>query len=1383
MPVCILGMHRSGTSMIARLLNLCGLYLGRTEALMPLWPDDNEEGYWENLQFQGLNEEILVALGGSWSNPPEMLPGWSEQPSIRLMAYRAKGITAEFEGFSNWGWKDPRNSLTLEFWMSIFPDLKLLLCLRHPFEVAASLGTGRETRNFSLGNALQLWVDYHEHLLETVNPDQLIVTHYDTYFYNPQDELRRLVDQLEMQVDQQTIDAAIGSIKKRLKHQIALPPTLLENAGAAIQYYNAFCAMAGPVYQTMVADPSYQISALGSTAQNLSKKLASLEVKVTTVESALRDLNAQLAAERISVEQLDSQNSALTAQLGTEQAKARLLETSLENRLAELNARQTDLSHIQAQTRELERDFAVLNGRINVQRASRLLRMSNRVWRVSRRVRRAILSRLGRYAGPPALFDSEWYLSQVPDALEAAGGVYDHYAAIGWRVGFSPTPLFATQWYLAQNPDVQQAGIDPLLHYVKLGWREGRDPNSLFDTDWYLDTYPDVRQVGVEPLHHYLTIGWHEDRDPSPIFDTGWYLTAYPDVARSDINPLWHFLSQGHREEHSIKGTQTQTFQAQEAVTPLKVAESTHSVETLADVTPLFDEQWYTRMYQDVAQSGIKPLTHYLTVGWREGRRPNPIFDPKWYFQTYPEVALAGIEPLTYYLTVGWKKGHNPSEDFDADSYLQTYPDLAKAGVQPLIHYLAAGKREGRQIKRPEVAKSLTLREYQKNSRLTHISSGETVLVLGQDAYRAGSQILLLSLIEWLVYHTTLTVRLVLMRGGPLLADYQQLCDTLVLSGSAVGNEDSWGAIMRDFAGPNVATVYVNSVASVDMIQAAASLKKPILWHIHELKLNIERYCSDGLLLATLPQIAHIIACSDAVASCLRDDYGVSSELITTVTSFIYPTIPDEYRVRQLRQRLKLDDNTLVILGCGSVEWRKGSDLFVQVAAELRSRQIDGFQFIWIGLAEIAEMESRVEEIRKLGVENYVTFLGQQADPSIYFGLANIFALTSREDPFPLVALEAGFHGLPIVCFAESGGMPTVINEAGAEMGFVVPYEDIKAMADRIQLLLSDPGLRKWLGEQGRKKVLAQYTAEMKVPAILEVIREVASIRPKVSVIVPAYNHASFLKQRIESILNQTFRDFEIILLDDASSDDTAHILAEYSGHSGVTSVTNSENSGAPFPQWQKGLDLARADLIWIAEDDDFCEPTHLESLLPYFSDPDVKLAYCQTIVVGKHDEALYDCIHDTDEFSINRWQHSYVAEGEVEANYCLAVRNTIPNVSAVVFRRFDYSEWVKGWRTANLAGDWAFYLYAIHDGKLAYHPEKLNYHRQHEDTATHQTKFNEKRFLEIVQVQSIATNLYQLSDKCRVAMKDLAFQIWQQVFADRSYAEFELTYQSIIDR
>src|SRR5262249_29151214 len=112
--VCIAGMHRSGTSMIAQLLNLCGLYLGEEKDLM-LKAADNPEGFWENLHFVDINEKILDALQGGWDIPPAVTPSWESSALFDQFRHEAAQLIKAMENHTPWGWKDPCNSLTLPF--------------------------------------------------------------------------------------------------------------------------------------------------------------------------------------------------------------------------------------------------------------------------------------------------------------------------------------------------------------------------------------------------------------------------------------------------------------------------------------------------------------------------------------------------------------------------------------------------------------------------------------------------------------------------------------------------------------------------------------------------------------------------------------------------------------------------------------------------------------------------------------------------------------------------------------------------------------------------------------------------------------------------------------------------------------------------------------------------------------------------------------------------------------------------------------------------------------------------------------------------------------------------------------------------------------------
>lgn len=257
--ICIAGMHRSGTSMIARLLNLCGLYLGEAGDLLNPKPD-NPEGYWENIKFLQINEAILSHLRGGWDLPPIMETGWEKAPELAPIQTQAQELLRQFEGHEPWGWKDPRNSLTLPFWLRLIPDLKVIICVRHPLEVAQSL----ERRGYSSkAFGFNLWTVYNQRLIASIPAEKRLITHYETYFRYPRAELIRLLEYAGLSTDEGTLQQALASITGSLRHNQASLEDLA-SVGAppeTIELYTALCAQAGPFFrQALMAATEVQVA-------------------------------------------------------------------------------------------------------------------------------------------------------------------------------------------------------------------------------------------------------------------------------------------------------------------------------------------------------------------------------------------------------------------------------------------------------------------------------------------------------------------------------------------------------------------------------------------------------------------------------------------------------------------------------------------------------------------------------------------------------------------------------------------------------------------------------------------------------------------------------------------------------------------------------------------------------------------------------------------------------------------------------------------------------------------------------------------------------------------------------------------------------------------
>lgn len=251
--VYIAGMHRSGTSLVARLLNLCGVYLGPEEELLLPSPE-NPEGFWESKEFVRLNEGILKALGCDWDYLPQLPENWETSQEILPFIEKAQKLVEKFERYPVWGWKDPRNSLTVPFWKRILPDLKVVICLRNPMEVAHSLSKrGSLSHTF----ALNLWQTYHRQLLATLQDHEYIVTHYRSYLIDPVSELQRMLAFLDLAPADEAIRDACKTIQPKLAHHsVPIRDLFAANTNPEIiidvfRTYSKLCSLAGPVYRDL----------------------------------------------------------------------------------------------------------------------------------------------------------------------------------------------------------------------------------------------------------------------------------------------------------------------------------------------------------------------------------------------------------------------------------------------------------------------------------------------------------------------------------------------------------------------------------------------------------------------------------------------------------------------------------------------------------------------------------------------------------------------------------------------------------------------------------------------------------------------------------------------------------------------------------------------------------------------------------------------------------------------------------------------------------------------------------------------------------------------------------------------------------------------------
>jgi len=219
-----------------------------------------------------------------------------------------------------------------------------------------------------------------------------------------------------------------------------------------------------------------------------------------------------------------------------------------------------------------------------------------------------------------------------------------------------------------------------------------------------------------------------------------------------------------------------------------------------------------------------------------------------------------------------------------------------------------------------------------------------------------------------------------------------------------------------------------------------------------------------------------------------------------------------------------------------------------------------------------------------------------------------------------------------------------------------------------------------------------------------------------ITVIIPNFNHGRYLKQRIDSILNQTFQDFEIIILDDHSTDDSVVIIESYRNHPRISKIIyNEKNSGSPFAQWTKGIHLANSKYLWIAESDDFSDFLFLEKMLELIkTDKRIGIAYCNSNWVDAYGAAGP---------SLSLYNKSYQRSGREEL-VTLLDHNTIQNVSSALILTEHAKKATFNLDKYKACGDWLFYIRILQVSNIIYTASLLNNFRwYHSNTSQNAQK------------------------------------------------------------
>ena len=598
------------------------------------------------------------------------------------------------------------------------------------------------------------------------------------------------------------------------------------------------------------------------------------------------------------------------------------------------------------------------------------------------------------------------------------------------------------------------------------------------------------------------------------------------------------------------------------------------------------------------------------------------------------------------------------------------------------------------------------------------------MLLVGHDAFPSGAQHLLLNIGRTLRSTYNLEVEYLLLGGGALEQEYRATAPVTILK-----QPTELSAVLQHLRERGFSSAIVNTTASGATVELLAQMGIRTVALVHELPRLLREKGLEERARAAIKSADRVVFASAFVKDRVLETLDLerhSERYVIRPQGSYREIVHGPAQAAAVRNELRLKPDGKLVLGAGYADLRKGFDLFLQLWS-LVCPSNPQVHFCWAGDIDPGLKEWLGPEIDRAKATGSFHFAGFRSDMQGLYSASSVFALTSREDPFPTVALEALSAGVPVVAFAESGGIPDFL--ATERVGAVVPYCDVSKMARAAVEFLRNPPSDL---ERNRMATLIEqkfsfldYVGDLKRLAVPSL--------PSISVAVPNYNYAHCLAERLSTIFDQTYPVEEIIVLDDASSDDSIPVIMRVAEERqrDLTLVVNDENSGSVFAQWARAAEMAKGEFLWIAEADDLSEPTFLSSLLGIMrSDQDIVLGFTDSKSIdgeGSHISASYKPYYATIEpGGLSRTE---VFDGGEFVNRFLGVKNTILNVSSVLWRREALLRALEACRTdlgsLRMAGDWRIYLECLSmpRARIAYVGDPLNVHRRHAGSVTHSLK------------------------------------------------------------
>ncbi|MFP3583098.1 glycoside hydrolase family 99-like domain-containing protein [Paraburkholderia sp. SIMBA_055] len=823
------------------------------------------------------------------------------------------------------------------------------------------------------------------------------------------------------------------------------------------------------------------------------------------------------------------------------------------------------------------------------------------------------------------------------------------------------------------------------------------------------------------------------------LFDGSFYLASNPDVREAGLDPVRHYLTHGWRERR--------------------------------DPSPAFSTAQYLSDNPDVERALVNPLLHYLRFGKREGRivhasataasvdvahssqtdvaavdaphrepadgqvtaqsdehaivnnaldaevdaiRQSGLFDESYYVSVNSELNLSPGEAIRHYCESGWREGRNPSDDFDTRYYLDTYRDIREAGINPFWHYAIAGASEARRA--APAASNL----HEKDIWFGPIESDVKLIAF----YKAP---------DWSVARA----------GRPMFKGH-----------------------LQPFLPSTQPGFYDPLDKDVMRWQAQAARRHGVYAFCFDLDAD-----ADG---SVPPQpVDSLLATEDADIRFCVQLHAKSDEQSRAIAGKLALCFAD-------RRYIHIDDRPVVLVSVAGNAQQMG-EFIASLRQHLAQQGVNAPRFIgaWSAdhddmsrteLTELFEASLDLSVAGEIGTFTPLSKGGINVVPYSVVAANGVSRLSQDRAPdrfsYPVVTLardNSAVRGADSIVYsrfhpkAYRRWLDAAISNARTSQPADRRMVFINAWNDWNEGVALEPDHRTGFNRLNETaRALTGHESGKKMP--------------KVSVIVPNYRHEQFLRRRLDSVYGQTYKNIEVLLLDDCSPDESRAVMDEYAAAYPEISRTlyNDRNSGGVFRQWARGIQAATGDLVWIAESDDFCDASFLETLVSTFNDEAVMLAYSFSLFVDRDENPIdgnFECyVSDLD--NPERWNSSYVETAHNEVRTALGIKNTIPNASSVVFRRPVDMPLLndESWLSMRVAGDWVFYLHLLRGGKIAFCADATNFFRRYPGSTADTTYKREVFYREVGMASRTVAELYdvplEVLERCRKGYEDFYLRV-----------------------